>query len=256
MKIPAGVPTSVLLAFALAGCSATPEAPEPPSGMDNPTFASLDIEDWPADADLRAGAPDAPAELDAATYDRLVAAIAGFAELSARADDLRALDDPIPELTARLDDPFARLIPLVAEQEISPRVTLLDYFGGGTEVTAGPLTQHVWDVRPADEGGTAITLQTWTAYEVTTDAGSGVIGVYREFQRTERENGFTSASWETSGTDTCALAVEDAMVLDNGADQLELLEAFAREGDEHVFAVREVEESITAEFRAECQDQG
>ncbi len=255
VKIPALVPGSVLVVLALAGCATAPEPTAPPEAA-SATFASLGIDDWPEGADLRDGAPDAPPGLDAATYDRLVAAIAEFAELSARADDLRELDDPIPELASRLEDPFGRLIPIVAEQETSPRVTLLDYFGAETARTAGPVTQHVWSVRPADDGagGTTITLQTWTAYEVTDGSDEGVLGVYREFSRTEREDGFTAASWETYGADTCALAVEDALVLDGDDDQLALLEAFAREGDAHVFEVRVVEETITEELKASCLD--
>ena len=250
---------SALIALAVAGCTAGPDEPAvtTPSAAAGTTFESLGIADWPADAELLDGVPAPPAELDAATYDRVTAAIAQIAELAARDEELRDLDDPLPELASRLQDPFARLVPLVAEQETAPRVTFLNYFGSGTEITAGPLMQHVWDVRPAaDRAGTTITLQTWAAYEVTGDEGSGVIGVFREFNRTEADDGFTGATWETAGADTCALAVDDAIELDPRAEQLALLEAFALEGEQHTFAVREVDDSINEEFKAACLDEG
>ncbi len=257
MKLAAVVPGSMLIVLALAGCSAAPMGnhPDGPGDADEPTFASLGIDDWPAEFDPLADAPEAPAELDAARYEQLTMAIAGFAQVSAVDADLRELDDPIPELTARLQDPFARLIPLIVEQETSPRVTLMNYFGEGVEVTAGPLVQHVWDVRQAaDGGGTTITLQTWAAYEVTGDEGATVIGVYREYYRTEADNGTTGASWQTAGVDTCALAVDDAIIPDAGEEERGLLDEFAVEGDEHAFAVRKVEESITEEFKQSCLD--
>jgi hypothetical protein len=259
MNLSAVIPGSMLIALAMAGCTAVPTGgpSDGPDPSDEPTFASLGIDDWPAEFDPLADAPAPPAELDAARYEQLTAAIAGFAQVSAVDADLRELDDPIPELTARLQDPFARLIPLVVEQETSPRVTLMNYFGEGIDVVAGPLVQHVWDVRQAADGaGTTITLQTWAAYEVTGDGGATVIGVYREYYRTEADNGTTGASWETAGVDTCALAVDDAIAPDAGDEQRGLLSEFASEGEEHAFADREVAESITEEFKQSCLDAG
>jgi hypothetical protein len=251
---------ATLTALTLAGCSPQSAGPAPEPDPDGATtFATLGIDDWPEEFRPLDDAPPAPEQLDGTRYAQLTGAIAGFARVATLDADLRDLEDPIPELTERLEDPFARLIPLVAEQETSPRVTLLNYFGEGVEVVEGPLVQHVWNVGPAADGGdgTTIALQTWAAYEVAAaDGATGVIGVYREFARTERDNGHTGATWETAGVDTCALAVDDAMVPDPSDDQRDLLEQFAEEGSEHAFEVREVEGTITEEFKASCLDEG
>lgn len=259
---------AVVAALVLVGCSDSPdeENDAPERSVEPVTFTSLGIDDWAAVAEVEfASAPPAPDGIDAAVWSDTVEAL----EQWGRAAAFEPQDFP-EEFEALSDHVFANL-PETARRDLSARIgeRTAPHLGVATvfadaETIGDIRATSAWRASELDEGGLVhlLELQTRTAYEVTVDGVTFVVGVIRTQGLSLRpgveEAPGTLTGWQEFGASDCVLALDDRIEPDVlSAVEREDLDQFAQIASGSTWAEPELGEDdvVDEDFLNRCRNE-
>lgn len=260
--------TALIAALVLAGCSdAVEDEPDVPERTIEPvTFASLGIEDWAEAADVEfPDAPSAPDGVDAQAWADATEALDAWAR--AAAFDPAGLPEEFEPLSAQV---FAAL-PGIARSDLAARIAertaptlgVATVFADAEAIT-GIKATAAWRSGEVDEGGLVhvLELQTRTAYELTVDGVTFVVGVIRTQAMSLRpgveEAPGTLTGWQEFGASDCVLALDDRIEPDVlSKSERDDLERFAEVASGTTWAEPELgdDEIVNEDFLNRCRNE-
>lgn len=246
----------VLVTFVLTACTGGSEDPEPsatanaqPAPTQQITLDELGIAGWPTLDEAVPEPPRRPEGVSAQAYDEMVAAVRTWALQAAT--DPGAVGNGLPEsLVAAIDDAAeAQTESGLAEATVlDPELDVAD-----TRMTA------VWQLSDGD-GSINLSLQTRTAYEVTTEDGLvRVIGVLRTqgiIADGEADDWGTITGWQEFGAADCAIVLDGFLTPGGDADdQVADLTQFAEIGnaEEAITPDLPEDEQVDEDFAQACE---